>query len=149
MKRFTSTYENKVDKKGRVSVPASFRAVLDDQGNGIFYLKRNADEGAIDGLTEAFMDDVQERIDALPVGSVERDMAEDEYFANSVEMRCDPDGRIILSKALMDMAGITDAALFVGKGRNRFQIWSPATYKGRSERRAAEHGPVVLARPGS
>jgi len=148
MKRFTSTYENKVDRKGRVSVPASFRAVLDDQGSGIFYLKRNAEEGAIDGLTEAFMDDVQERIDALPMGSLERDMAEDEYFAKSIEMRCDPDGRIILSKALMDMAGISDTALFVGKGRNRFQIWSPAAYKTRSESRSAEHGPVVLPRAG-
>ncbi|MEM7441841.1 MAG: division/cell wall cluster transcriptional repressor MraZ [Pseudomonadota bacterium] len=146
MSRFTSTYLNKVDRKGRVSVPAPFRTVLDGQGSGVFYLKRNEVDGTIDGLTEAYMDDVQDRIDALPMNSPEREDAEDEFFADSTEMRCDPDGRIILPKALMELANIDDQALFVGKGKSRFQIWHPETYHARRAERASSGRPNILHR---
>lgn len=149
MSRFTSTYLNKVDRKGRVSVPAPFRTVLEGQGSGLFYLKRNEVDGTIDGLTEAYMDDVQERIDALPMNSVEREDAEDEFFADSTEMRCDPDGRIILPKTLLDLASIDDQALFVGKGSSRFQIWRPDTYHQRRQERSANAKPNLLHRAGS
>ena len=149
MSRFTSRHLNKVDRKGRVSVPAPFRSVLEGQGTGLFYLKRNEADGTIDGLTEAYMDDVQDRIDALPMNSPEREAAEDEFFADSTEMRCDPDGRIILPKILMDLAGIDDQALFVGKGRNRFQIWRPETYEQRRADRTTGDQPTILHRAGA
>ena len=149
MSRFTSQHQNKVDRKGRVSVPAPFRAVLEGQGSGLFYLKRNIADGTIDGLTEAYMDDVQDRIDALPMNAPEREAAEDEFFADSTEMRCDPDGRIILPKALMELAGIDEQALFVGKGRSRFQIWDPETYYARRAERAANAQPNLLHKAGS
>jgi MraZ protein len=135
MRRFTSRYTNKVDKKGRVSVPATFRAVLEDAGASVVYLKRNQTDGALDGLTEAFMDEIQERIDSFPIGSPERDALEDEYFADSVDIRFDPEGRILLTKDLMDFAGITDSALFVGLGR-RFQVWNPEAYEARRANRS-------------
>ena len=149
MSRFTGIHLNKVDRKGRVSVPAAFRAILESQGGGLFYLKRNDGDGAIDGLTEAFMDDVQERIDALPINSPERDAAEDEYFADSSEMRCDPDGRIILPKALLELAGIDGQAMFVGKGSSRFQIWRPETYEQRRAERTANGQPSILHKAGA
>lgn len=144
MSRFTGTHLNKVDRKGRVSVPAAFRSILDSQGGGVFYLKRNEGDGAIDGLTEAFMDDVQERINALPMNSPERDEAEDEFFADSAEMRCDPDGRIILPKGHLELAAINEYALFVGKGGSRFQIWNPETYRLRRAERSANGRPSIL-----
>ena len=136
MRRFTSRYLNKVDRKGRVSVPAAYRSALDEAGATVVYLKRNRADGAIDGLTEAFMDEVQARIDALDIGSEERASLEDEYFAESVDMRIDPDGRIILSRDLLEFAGIDEHALFVGLGQ-RFQIWSPTAYEDQREARAA------------
>ena len=44
MRRFTFRYTNKVDGKGRVSIPASFRAVLEAQGWSTVYLAWNRDE---------------------------------------------------------------------------------------------------------
>lgn len=148
MRRFTSRYTNKVDRKGRVSVPASFRAVLDGSVPGVVYLKRNQVDGAIDGLTESFMDEVQQRIDALEIGSEDRTALEDEYFAESVDLRFDAEGRILLPKELIDFAGIAETALFVGMG-TRFQIWDPQTYESRRVGRAAHAKTLTLSRPGT
>ena len=146
MRRFTSRYANRVDKKGRVSVPATFRAVLEEGGGAGVYLKRNQADGALDGLTDAFMDEIQRRIDALDIGSDDRTALEDEYFAESIELRFDPEGRIILPRELTDFAGIRDAALFVGLGA-RFQIWNPEAYESRRADRADRAKTLTLARP--
>jgi MraZ protein len=146
MRRFTSRYLNKVDKKGRVSVPASFRAVLEQQGTNLIYLKPDPELGAIEGLTEAYMDEIEARIDERPIGSEERRMLEDEYFADSVEIHFDPEGRIILPRDLMDFAGITEQAMFVGLGRH-FQVWRPEAYEARRAGRAAAGGGLTLAKP--
>lgn len=148
MRRFTSRYANRVDKKGRVSVPAGYRAVLEEGGAGVVYLKPNPADGAIDGLTESFMDDIQQRIDALDIGSDDRTALEDAYFAESVELRFDPEGRIILPKDLTDFAGIGDTALFVGLG-TRFQIWNPEAYEARRADRAAHARSLTLSKPGA
>ena len=147
MRRFTSRYTNKVDKKGRVSVPATFRAALEGASPGVVYLKRNQLDGAIDGLTESFMDDVHQRIDALEIGSEDRTALEDEYFAESVDLRFDTEGRILLPKELLDFAGIGETALFVGMG-TRFQIWNPQAYEARRAERAAHAKTLTLSRPG-
>ncbi len=145
MRRFTSRYLNKIDRKGRVSVPSPFRAVIEDQGATHFYLKRNLGDGAIDGVTEAFMAEIQTRIEAMDIGSDERDALEDEYFAESVEVRCDPEGRIILPRDAVDFAGLGEEALFVGLG-SRFQIWNPETYKASRERRSETARKLTLKR---
>src|SRR5215470_15810603 len=72
MARFTGTYVNKVDKKGRVSVPASFRATLEAMGGPVVNLKPTPDRRALDGVTEAYMDEVQRRLDAMDLYSPER-----------------------------------------------------------------------------
>jgi MraZ protein len=147
MRRFTSRYTNKVDRKGRVSVPATFRAVLEEAGASVVYLKRNQTDGALDGLTEAFMDEIQERIDSFPIGSPERDALEDEYFADSVDIRFDPEGRILLPRELMDFAGIGEAAMFVGLGR-RFQVWNPEAYEARRADRSERARSLSLPQTG-
>ncbi len=134
MRRFTSRYSNKIDRKGRISVPAQFRSVVEEQGAHHIYLKPNLADGAIDGLTERFMDKVQEAISQLPIGSEDRDAFEDEYFSESVEIRFDPEGRIVVPKELMEFAGISDQALFIGRGE-RFQIWQPEAYEAYRARR--------------
>lgn len=148
MRRFTSRYTNRVDKKGRVSVPATYRAVLEESGAGLVYLMPNQTDGAIDGLTEAFMDDIQQRIDALDIGSEDRTALEDAYFAESVDLRFDPEGRIILPRELTDFAGIGETALFVGLG-TRFQIWNPEAYAARRTDRAAHAKSLTLSKPGT
>ncbi len=124
MARFTSTVVNKVDKKGRVSVPATFRAALDQMGGNVVYLRPDTGTGCLEGLTEAFMSDIERRIDVLAINSEEREGFEQAYFGASHRLTVDPEGRIILPRELIDFAEITEQASFVGLN-TRFQIWHP------------------------
>ena len=134
MARFTARHLNKVDRKGRVSVPAPFRAAIEAEDRARrFYLKPNyaKDDNAVialDGLTESFMDSVQQRIDEMDIGSDERTSFEMEYFGESEQVEYDGDGRIVLPRDLMAAAGITDQVQFVGLG-SYFQLWEPEAFK--------------------
>ena len=134
MARFTARHLNKVDRKGRVSVPAPFRAAIESEDRSRrFYLKPNYSPednavSSIDGLTESFMDTVQQRIDEMDINSPERKNFEMEYFGDSESVEYDGDGRIVLPKELMTAAGITDQVQFVGLG-SYFQLWEPEAFK--------------------
>jgi MraZ protein len=145
MHRFTSIYVNKVDQKGRVSVPASFRTVLEEQG-AVFYMRVLKADGAIEAMTSRAMDDYQAAIDRLPLNSPERRRAERRLFGTSIEMRCDPDGRIILPRNLMDAVGIDGQAMFVGKGLTTFEIWSPERFDALMEDEA-DDDPILPVAP--
>lgn len=132
MALFLSTFVNKVDRKGRVSVPASFRATLGEQTfHGIIVypsFKNTALEGSgIDRLEE-----MNARLDALDQFSEEHEALRS-IFADAQQLPLDSDGRIILSAFLCEHAGITDSAAFVGLG-STFQIWKPEEF----QRRQAE-----------
>ena len=139
MRRFTARHLNKIDKKGRTSVPAAFRTIVESSGAPIIYLKPNEVEGCIDCLTEAFMAEVERRIDELDIGSEERDDLEEEYFAESIAVRFDTEGRIVIPTDLKDLAEIDAEVVFVGKG-SHFEIWEPGRHGARraerTERRA-------------
>ena len=96
MALFTSTYVTKVDRKGRVSVPAPFRSALDGAGGTLVYVKPNHALGAIDGLSEAWMEQIQDRIDELDIYSEERIALETREFAETTRLPLDPEGRMIL-----------------------------------------------------
>lgn len=124
MARFTSTVVNKVDKKGRVSVPATFRAALEQLGGNVVYLRMDENNGCLEGLSEAFLSDIEQRINALDVHSEERDAFEQTYFGASHRLVVDPEGRILLPRELIEFAGINEQASFVGLN-TRFQVWHP------------------------
>ena len=124
MARFTSTVVNKVDKKGRVSVPATFRAALEQLGGNVVYLRMDENNGCLEGLSEAFLSDIEQRINALDVHSEERDAFEQTYFGASHRLAVDPEGRILLPRELIEFAGINEQASFVGLN-TRFQVWHP------------------------
>ena len=146
MRRFTSQHTNKVDRKGRVSVPASFRAVLEATGSAsTIFLKRNKPEHSIDGLTESFLAEIEARIDPMPIGSEEREWLEHTYFADVVPVRLDPEGRMILPDDLRAFAGLSEQILFVGLGQ-RFQIWNPDAYKAHRDKRDQDAPQIVLPR---
>lgn len=146
MRRFTYHHTNKVDRKGRVSVPATFRAALEAQNSGgTVYLTWNPDEGTIEGFGEAFMQDIEDRIDAMPINDPERRKAERRYFSNVHGLQIDSDGRIVLPKDLMQRAGITESATFVGLGR-RFHVWETGAFESRQGDEDDTEG-VTLPRP--
>ena len=148
MARFAGTYVNKVDKKGRVSVPAPFRATLEALGAPLVNVKPTPDRRALDGVTEAYMDEVQRRLDAMDLYSPEREALEIREFSETLHLQMDPEGRIILPRHLLDMAGIGETVAFMGMG-SRFQIWEPAALKAHQDARLAASRDLTLARAGA
>jgi MraZ protein len=123
---FTSSSVHKVDGKGRVSVPALFRRVL-EQGEtpGTVILIPNLfGSGCIEGFTQEYIDRIARRISKLPPFTQKRRQLERAFLANAIPMQLDETGRIVLSAQLKKAAGIGDTAKFVGMGES-FQIWAP------------------------
>lgn len=147
MARFTSNHTNKVDKKGRVSVPASFRAILEGRGPKLFYLKPNFRLGTLDALTDDHMNEWQARIDEYDMESEERDALLVSTFAECEEITYDDEGRMILPRRLMDFAGISDLAVFAGLGEY-FQIWEPAAFEAYRQQVPAKVKTLTLPKVG-
>lgn len=137
MSRFVGSFENRVDKKGRVSVPAPFRAVVARQTSQELYLGFDPETGAIDAWTDAFLSEVEVRIDQLPIGSRKREALEMKYFSDPFAVQIDGDGRIVLPQKLRDNAGIGEVGLFVARGKS-FQLWDPDRLAARKATLAAE-----------
>lgn len=129
---FLDTTVNKVDAKGRVSIPADYRALLEQQETELVAF-RSFTSPCIECRTSEMMEkmasDIESTFDAF---SNEQDDITGLIFSDAKEFPFDSTGRIVLSEKLIRHAGITDKALFVGKGRT-FQIWNPDTYQEKEE----------------
>jgi MraZ protein len=124
---FLSTFVNKVDKKGRVSVPATFRAALAGQSfNGIVAF-RSFKSSAIEGSGIDRIEEMSARLDALDQFSEDYDSLAS-IFADAQQLPFDGEGRIVLPEDLAQHAGISESAAFVGLGRT-FQIWEPEAHR--------------------
>jgi MraZ protein len=127
MALFLSTYRNKVDKKGRVSVPAPFRAVLKDQPfSGIVAYGSFVHE-CIEACGMDRIERLSESIDLLDPYSDERDAFAMSILGGSEQLSFDGEGRVMLPEVLLASAGITSEAVFVGKGAT-FEIWEPEAF---------------------
>jgi len=123
---FLSTFENKIDAKGRISIPAPFRNAL-ARSNGGLVLYPNMLKPFIEGCDTNRMAQYAEAADQLDQSSEDAEA----YFAmmaSAREMRIDSDGRIMLTEELIACAGLTDDALFAGRGK-AFEIWQPERYR--------------------
>ena len=127
MDQFVSTFTNKIDAKGRVSVPASFRTVLAKDGFEGIYCYPSLDDDALDAGGQRLVDKIQHLLEELGPYSDERDNLAMALFGASEILTLDQDGRIILPERLRDHAGIKSHVTFVGLG-NKFQIWKPETF---------------------
>lgn len=128
MALFLSTFINKVDRKGRVSVPAPFRAAVRDQSFKGIVAFRSYREAAIEACAIDRMERLSDSVDALDQFSDEQDELASTIFADAHQLPIDGDGRIILPAILAEHAGITDSAAFVGRGAT-FQIWNPEDFE--------------------
>src|SRR6185437_31401 len=113
---FLSTFVNKVDRKGRVSVPASFRAALAGQSFAGIVAFRSFRTAAIEGSGIDRIEEMSARLDALDQFSEDYESLAS-IFADAQQLPFDGEGRIVLPEALATHAGITDSAAFVGLGR--------------------------------
>lgn len=136
MTSFLSTFVNKIDSKGRVSVPAPFRAALSSESfQGIIAYPSLADP-AVDGFGRSMLDELTRRqLDrTMDEGDFERALlgnggsVVDTLMALAHELPFDGQGRIILPPALIDAAALDGRVSFVGRG-TRFQIWNPDRFE--------------------
>lgn len=127
MDRFVSHYLLRLDAKGRVSVPASFRAVLGRDGFDGLYCYPALDRPALDAGGKALMAENEALITSLPA-SPERDRFSLSLYGTSETLKIDREGRVSLTETLKAHAGIVDAVTFVGLG-HKFQIWEPTRFR--------------------
>lgn len=132
MALFLSTYVNKVDRKGRVSVPASFRSALADQAFQGVVLFRSNSHVCLEGFGQGAMEELSARLDHFDLFSAEQDDLATAIFGEAVRLPFDGDGRVVMPAELLSFAGIDERAAFVGMGR-KFQIWEPDAFEARRD----------------
>ncbi|MDX2307773.1 MAG: division/cell wall cluster transcriptional repressor MraZ [Hyphomicrobium sp.] len=131
MDRFVSTFTNKVDAKGRVSVPAPFRTVLERDGYaGGIYCYPSLDAPALDAGGERLAKKIDGLLAGLPDYSDERDQLSVALYGDVQVLSIDGDGRIVLPQSLRAHADIGTEITFVGLG-DKFQMWAPERFEER------------------
>jgi len=148
MDRFVSTYRNRIDAKGRVSVPAPFRAVIAKGGFEGVFCHPSPHAETIDAGGQPLYDLVAGLLADLDPYSDERDELATVLFGESEALKIDGDGRIILTEALRAHAGIEADVVFVGLG-DKFQIWEPTRFEAhlaKAREKVREHRKLLGAR---
>lgn len=132
MDGFVATFTNRLDQKGRVSVPASFRAALTREGFDGVYCYPALDQPAIDAGGARLKQAIDERLSVFETFSEDYEILSTAFYGASRVLKIDKDGRITLPDDLREDAGITDSVVFVGQGF-KFQIWAPEQFASRQK----------------
>ena len=151
MDLFLSIYFNRLDKKGRISVPASYRATLSQEGYSGFIAFRSYKFPAIECCSFSRMEQMSKSVDQLDIFSEAQDDFSAAIFADAEQIPFDGDGRIILPKDLVTFAEIEGTAAFVGRGAT-FQIWRPdrfEAHQNKARERIHERQATLKLAPGS
>lgn len=128
MDRFVSNFTLRLDAKGRVSIPASFRAALARDGFDGLYCYPTLDQPALDAGGNALLREIEELIGRFPPYSDERDQFSAALYGTSETLKIDGEGRVVLPESLKAHAEISEAVAFVGLG-HKFQIWEPGRFR--------------------
>ncbi|MBU6396668.1 MAG: cell division/cell wall cluster transcriptional repressor MraZ [Rhodospirillales bacterium] len=125
MKQFFGSHENKRDAKGRVSVPASFRAAWKNHPEMTLILRPSFIEGCVEAWPLPNYERFQAKVDAMPEMSRERVGLQTQVYSDAEEVELDGQGRMLITGYLAGVAGLSDAVFFMGRG-DHFLIWEPA-----------------------
>jgi Uncharacterized protein conserved in bacteria len=137
--RFFGTYHQKVDGKGRVSIPLKMRRVIesgdpdwDSEKGGTLYLVFGAHlDGFVEGYTAEEFDRLTDEIINMEEDEEgTRDRYQRLILAKAMPLDVDKSGRAILSKEIREKLGIGEGGmdlLFTGLG-DRMEIWPSSDY---------------------
>src|SRR6478672_5350384 len=128
MDRFVSNYTLRLDAKGRVSIPAPFRAVLARDGFEGVYCYPTLDRPALDAGGNALLAEIETLMARYSPYSEEREQFSAALYSTSEILKIDGEGRVVLSESLKTHAEITDVVAFAGLG-HKFQIWEPGRFR--------------------
>ncbi len=135
-RRFRGESHHKVDTKGRVSIPASFRRVLEQSDPNwteglnpeLVIVYGDHRRKFLECYTVEAINEVDGKIDALPRGSKERKILERLFHGQSFPTTVDETGRLVLPSKLRAKIALEAEAFFIAAG-DTFQIWKPETYE--------------------
>ena len=125
---FLSSHENKIDKKGRVSVPATFRSYLNSMGYNGFITYPSFSNFALEACSQDRIEKISNAIDSLNPFEEKRDFFATSVLSESENLHFDTEGRVSIPEKLLNHAKIKYNILFVGLGKT-FQIWEPKNFE--------------------
>lgn len=128
MERFVSTYAMRLDSKGRMSIPAPFRALIARDGLEHVYCHPALDLPALQAGGARLMAGIDSLIERYPPYSEAREELAAALYGSIETLRLDPEGRVVLSEGLKTHAQIRDEAVLVGLG-DTFRIWEPSRFR--------------------
>ena len=124
MNLFVSTFVNKIDKKGRVSLPSIFRSALPKDHKNEIILSKSLRNNVIDGLSVQRVHEIAKRINNLDFFSEEHEDFSTSIFSEMIPTNLDREGRFLLPEKFKKFADIKDEVTFIGQGYY-FQIVNP------------------------
>jgi MraZ protein len=126
MNPFLGTHQNRRDAKGRVSVPAAFRAALKmPDGSAGLILRPSHNYACIEGWPLAVFDELGKPMDGLDLFSQKHDDMGAILYGEAHQVEPDKEGRVLLPDSLVTFAGLGETVTFIGM-RKIFHIWEPA-----------------------
>jgi MraZ protein len=126
---FVSTFTNKLDAKGRVSIPAPYRQILAQQEMGALYCIPSFVSPSLEAFGNTLLNQFQQRLDKYdPLFSENYDDEAHVVLAAAQSLNLDDEGRVRLPDDLIAHAGITERVVFVGLGQ-KFQMWDPVRFE--------------------
>tara|TARA_Y100000590_G_C15735597_1_gene1018408 strand:- start:1982 stop:2449 length:468 start_codon:yes stop_codon:yes gene_type:complete len=123
MKLFLSTYIHKIDKKGRVSLPSSYRSIISEKNSYELILFKSFKFEAIEGCDYKRIENIAKRIDQLDTFSDDHDDFTTSIFSELKPINLDTEGRFLIPEDFKKYAKIEEEAVFFGQGHS-FQIWN-------------------------
>lgn len=128
MDRFVSTYAMRLDAKGRISIPAAFRALVARDGLEQLYCHPSLDRPALDAGGQALMAGIDALVDRYPPYSEAREELASALYGSIEALKIDPEGRVTLTESLKAHASIANEAVLVGQGTS-FRIWETGRFR--------------------
>lgn len=119
---FLGRYEHTIDSKGRLAIPARYRAALE---RGLV-ITRGIDR-CLTLYPLAAWAALAEKVNALPLADANARALRRLFFAEAADATLDGQGRIVVPAALRAYAGIADQAVIVGMN-TAIEVWSPARW---------------------
>ncbi|MEP5154166.1 division/cell wall cluster transcriptional repressor MraZ [Planktotalea sp.] len=144
-RRFRGESHHKVDTKGRVSIPASFRRVIEAADPNwteglapeLVIVYGDHRRNYLECYTMEAIEEVDAKIDALPRGSMQRKMLQRMFHGQSFPTTIDETGRLVLPAKLRSKIDLEKEAFFIAAG-DTFQIWKTETYEAEELARTEE-----------
>ena len=148
---FLATFTNKIDAKGRISVPAKYREILEAQGSRALYCRASFVEPSIVAGGSVWISKLTHLVEGHDPSSEVHDDFAYSLLGETIELGFDPEGRVALPNELITHAKLSEAASFVGLG-GYFEIWEPRALQIRliqARRAASERRGLLRPKVGS